>query len=125
MKITRYHVFIGLMMLLFLIGIFYPHENNYPAINDDNFTDNFTNMSQPADQGPLMSTPDNDLSEEKGWWKHVGRSTVSGGNVPASGTSGESSGNNDNKGSEEVPEFPNLVIPLIVVTGIAMLFSRK
>jgi hypothetical protein len=120
------------MMLLFLIGIFYPHENNYPAINDDNFTDNFTNMSQPADQGPLMSTPDNDLSEEKGWWKHVGRSTVSGENVPASGTSDGSSGNsdnegnnNENEGSEEIPEFPSLVIPLIVVTGIAMFFSKK
>ncbi|WMW25770.1 hypothetical protein RE474_03360 [Methanolobus sediminis] len=133
MKITRYHVFIGLMMLLFLIGLFSPQENNYPGQEgNDNFTDDFINNSQPADESPLMSTPDNVLSDEKDWWKHDGHSTVSGSNLAVAGSSDESSenngnekNNNGNNDSEEIPEFPNLVIPFIAAIGIAMFFRRK
>jgi hypothetical protein len=132
-KITAYHVFIGLMMLLFLTGLFFPRENSYPGMSgDDNLTDNFTNMSQSADQSPLMSTPDNVLSEEKGWWKHEGHSIVSGGNGTASAISGEASGNDDNdrnngdnNDSEEIPEFPTIVVPFIAIIGISLFFSRK
>ncbi len=132
-KITGYHIFIGLMMLLFLIGLFSPLENSYPGLEaEDNSTDNLTNMSQPADQSPLMSTPDSVVSDEEGWWKHDGHSTVTGGNVSVSGTGDESSGNGGNEenndeeeGSGEIPEFPNIVLPLVAVTGIAMFFNRK
>jgi hypothetical protein len=131
MKITGYHIFIGLMILFFLFGLFSPQENSYIGMEgNDNFTDNFTNMSQPADQSPLMSTPDNVVSDEEGWWKHDGHSTVTGGNVSTSSSGDKSSenpekNNNEGEDSEEIPEFPGLAIPFIAVMGIAMFFNRK
>jgi hypothetical protein len=94
-------------------------------MNNDNSTDNFTNMSQPADQSPLMSTPDNVVSDEKGWWKHDGHSTVVGSNVTTSGSNDGASENDNNDESQEIPEFPSLVIPFIAVIGIAIFFNRK
>ena len=128
MKVTGYHVFISLMILLFLFSLFSPQENSYLDIEgNDNFTDNFTNMNQPDDESPLMSTPDNVASDEKAWWKHEGHSTVSSGNGSTSGTGDESSEDNDDENDdiEEIPEFPGLVIPFIATIGIAMFFNRK
>jgi hypothetical protein len=76
-----------------------------------------------------MSTPDSIVSDEEGWWKHDGHSTVTGSNVSTS-SSGESSenpekNNNEGEDSEEIPEFPGLAIPFIAVMGIAMFFNRK
>lgn len=129
MNISVYNVFIGLMILFALLVFFVPQENSFldPVI-DNNSTDNFTNMSQPADENPMMSTPDNVESDEKGWWKHEGHSTVNTGNSSASGSNGDDNkngDNNDNNDSEEIPEFPNLAIPFVVTIGIAMFSGKK
>ncbi|WP_321430555.1 hypothetical protein [uncultured Methanolobus sp.] len=127
MNISGYSVFIGFMILFALLVFSIPQENSFldPVI-DNNSTDNFTNTSQPADENPMMSTPDNVESDEKGWWKHEGHSTVNTGNSSASGSNdNKKEDNNDNNDSEEIPEFPGLAVPFIVTIGIAMFFGKK
>ncbi|MBP1909364.1 hypothetical protein [Methanolobus bombayensis] len=133
MNINGYSVVIGLIVLLFLLGFFIPQENTSPVpVIDNSSTENTTNMTLPADETPLMSTPESAASDEKGWWKHEGHSTVTGSNVSAS-ESGNSEGdsnngddeNNNDNGNHEIPEFPVLVIPFVTILGIAMYFNRK
>jgi hypothetical protein len=114
------------MILFALLVFFIPQETSFldPVI-DNNSTDNFTNMSQPADENPMMSTPDNVESDEKGWWKHEGHSSVSAGNSSSSDSNDDYGDNEDNNDTEEIPEFPNIAIPFIAAIGIAMFSGRK
>ena len=182
MVITRYHVLIGLVMLFLLFAFIVPQENTYndPSIDIDQSTDNYTDSNQSVDQNPLMSSIDTAVDDKKGWWKHEGHSTVTGGNLSASGvtsstgsgiidenegdgtgeendgngdedegdgTGEENDGNgdedegdgtgeeNDGNGDEdegdgtgnenEIPEFPNVTIPMVAVLVLVLSFRKK
>lgn len=149
MAITRSHVFTGLIILFLLfVATLIPQDNTYIDYGMDNndSRDNSTDRNQPDDQSPLMSTPENVVSDEKGWWKHEGHSTVTGGNLSASdvtssigngiidedegeGTGEENDGNgeeDEGDGTEnEIPEFPNVTIPMVAVLVLALSFRKK
>ncbi|MDG6244349.1 MAG: hypothetical protein QCH31_08170 [Methanolobus sp.] len=117
MTITRYHAIAGLVVFLLLIAVFLiPDE--YAGIGDMN---NSTNETPEIEQMPLMSSPD-DIDDRPGWWKSKGRSTVTTSNRSSDTGTGE---NNNGKKENEIPEFPHIVLPVIVVLCISMIHHRK
>ncbi|WP_406659987.1 PEF-CTERM sorting domain-containing protein [Methanolobus sp. ZRKC3] len=81
---------------------------------------------------PLMSPPDDIPAEneptenEPGWWKHTGKSSVSYAGE-SSHQPGDNSGTEEKEtsdGPEEIPEFPTMAVPVLVVMSLAFVFRR-
>jgi hypothetical protein len=65
-----------------------------------------------------MSNQDDLPAENKlGWWKHTGDSSVS--------YAGGINGNTIPDDSEEIPEFPNLVIPMMAILCMSLIFGKN
>ncbi len=128
MVAIRYSLFIVLILILILsVDNLVEDKSAYDL--DPYQPENMTNdsLGPASGQNSLMSTPDDTSDdtggeEKRGWWKHEGHSTVSTGGTKTT----EPSDGKDEGGSEnEIPEFPNVAIPMVAVLVLALSFRRK
>ncbi len=122
MVITKYRVIavFALFLLVILIALMPQEQMNTAFENQTNETQD--NMSE---NSTLMSTTDDrQTNEEPGWWKHEGHSTVTSTNA-TSGSYSNTDGDGSKNDTGEIPEFPSIALPFIIILSIVLFAGRK
>gem|GEM_PF-5662388 len=120
--ITKYRVIavFALFLLVILIALMPQEQMNTAFENQTNETQD--NMSE---NSTLMSTTDDrQTNEEPGWWKHEGHSTVTSTNA-TSGSYSNTDGDGSKNDTGEIPEFPSIALPFIIILSIVLFAGRK
>ena len=89
--------------------------------------ENMSNGTQDnvSENSSLRSTTDDmQTNEEPGWWKHEGRSTVTSTNATPDSYPNTTGDDNKND-TQEIPEFPTIVLPVMITLSMILLSGRK